>query len=123
MLKLWYEIVNFHQYHEEPWYGAWGRFKHTLLKCPNHEILEKMLIQIFYRALVILNKSIMDNSTSLSFINMPYGIASKFLDQVELLCRGLDRKDAKVAMGAPFSSFMHQEKREKKEIKRKIWSK
>ncbi|KAF3662517.1 putative E3 ubiquitin-protein ligase RGLG1-like isoform X1 [Capsicum annuum] len=61
------------------------------------------------RALDKINKAIVDNATGGSFVKSSYGVASNVLDQVASLARGWHMKDAEVAMGAPYSSFVCQD--------------
>lgn len=58
------------------------------MKCTHQEMLEKMLLQIFYRILYQINKFILDSATGGSFVKSSYGVISSVLDQVDSLAMG-----------------------------------
>lgn len=91
------------------------------MKFPNHEIPEKILIKIFYRALYQHNKDKVDNVFGGSFIKSPYVVVSKVLDKVIILSEGWDMKDVKVTLEDFSLSFVYQEKKGKRGRRMKIW--
>ena len=52
------------------------------MQCLNHEVPNKILLQIFYRALDQLNKMVVDNVVGGSLVRLSYSVASTLLDQV-----------------------------------------
>lgn len=81
------------------------------MNCPHHDFLEKILLQIFYRVSDKINKSIVDNAISGLFVKQYYEVASSFFNQVASLSRGWHIKDPKLAVGAPYPSFMYDYQR------------
>lgn len=82
ILQLRDEIINFQQLSGMPLNKEWLRFNRKWLKFPNHEVLDNILLQIFYRALNQLKKIVVDNAVGGSIIKQTVGVASRLLDQV-----------------------------------------
>ncbi|XP_048421217.1 uncharacterized protein LOC125468803 [Pyrus x bretschneideri] len=58
--KLRNDIMTFAQFHGEPFYESWERFRDLLLKCPHHGLLEWLQLQNFYQGLSTDNKRMID---------------------------------------------------------------
>lgn len=101
MLQLRDEIINFCQFSGEPFYEVWQRFNDKIMQYSNHEVPKNILLQIFYRALDQLNKSIVDNAFGGSLVKLSYGVASNLVNKVIKLSRGWHTRDVEVAMGLP----------------------
>lgn len=52
------------------------------MQCPNHEVSEKMLLQIFYQALDQLYKIVVDNAVGGSLVKLSYNVATNLLEEV-----------------------------------------
>lgn len=52
------------------------------MKCTNHEILEKIPVQIFYRELDELNMMVANNAVGGSIIKKSYSVTTSLLNQV-----------------------------------------
>ncbi|GJX22490.1 hypothetical protein Tco_0226935 [Tanacetum coccineum] len=55
------EINNFQQESDENLYQAWERFKELLMKCPQHYLTEMQEVILFYNALGIPTRQILDS--------------------------------------------------------------
>ncbi|GKB02544.1 putative reverse transcriptase domain-containing protein [Tanacetum coccineum] len=55
------EINNFQQEPDETLYQAWERFKELLLKCPQHYLIEKQEVILFYNGLDVPTRQILDS--------------------------------------------------------------
>lgn len=76
MLKLRDKITYFCQYSGEPLFEVCQRFEDKIMKFPNHELPEKMLLQIFDRVLDQLNRTVFDNASEGSLVKLPYKVTS-----------------------------------------------
>lgn len=70
ILQLKDEIYNFRQLNSEKIYETWLTFKKKLINVTNHRTLECNLLEIFYRALNIYTKDVVDTLTSGAFLSL-----------------------------------------------------
>lgn len=76
MLKLRDKIIYICQYSGEPLYEVWHRFEDKIVQCPDNEMPEKMILQIFDRVVDQLNRTVFDSAYEESLIKLPNEITS-----------------------------------------------
>ena len=97
-------INNFRQKPNEALYEAWDRFKKMLAKCPNHMIMEVVLLQTFYRGLTPACKNECNSICGSPVMSLTWTLISVCLDQHAKIERAWHTRDAEVARGAPSAS-------------------
>ncbi|XP_047264469.1 uncharacterized protein LOC124896741 [Capsicum annuum] len=123
MLQLHDEIMNFRQLNGKPLYEVWARFNRKIMHYPNHEVSEKMLLQIFYWALDPLNKTMVDNESGGSLMKLTYHEASNLLAEVTKQNRGCHTLDTEVPKGSPTTFVINKEQRNKDKEREKNMAK
>lgn len=113
MQQLIDEITYFCQLIGEPLYEMWQRFNEEIMQYPNHEVQEKILLQIFYRAVDQLNKTIIDNASRECLVKLSYRVASNFLNQVTKKNRGWHTQDSDVTIRSSVASYLNKGQRKK----------
>lgn len=111
MLQLRDKILNFRQLYEEILYKLWERFNRKLTQCPNNEVVEKMLLQILYRALDSLNKIVVENTTRGFIMTLHYHVMMNFIKRATNKNWGCYNQDVEVPKGSTTISFFDKEKR------------
>ena len=81
MMALRDAINNFCQKPNEALYEAWGRFRKMLAKCPNHMILEVVLLQTFYRGLNPASKNECNTVCGSPVMSLTWPLVTVCLDQ------------------------------------------
>ncbi|PHT68370.1 hypothetical protein T459_27857 [Capsicum annuum] len=99
--------MNFRQRYGEPLHDAWDRFHRKLSQFPNHEILGKTLLQIFYWALEPLSQAVVNDAAEGSLLNLHFHVATKLLREVLLRvsCREELKKMKRVVQYAVFDAY------------------
>lgn len=114
------EIVNFRQMNGEPLFEAWERFNGKLAQCPNHEVPEvpeKMLLEIFYRALDPLNKMVVANAASGSLVKLHHHVAFLLIGEVSKQNRGWHTQETEAPKIPSTTSMVDNEQRKRNEEK------
>jgi len=75
------EICGIRQQDRESLYEYWERFKRLCTSCPYHQINEQLLIQYFYKGLMVIDKQMIDAASGGALVDkMP--VAAKHLIEI-----------------------------------------
>nr|GEW21290.1 reverse transcriptase domain-containing protein [Tanacetum cinerariifolium] len=66
--KLRNEITNFHQHLDESLFEAWERYKISIDRCPNHNMLPVTQIDTFYNGLTLIHRDIINAAVRGTFM-------------------------------------------------------
>nr|GEW17325.1 hypothetical protein [Tanacetum cinerariifolium] len=71
--KLINEIINFPQRPDESLFEAWERYKHSIDRCPNHNMLPITQIDTFYNGLPLRHRDTINAAAGRNFMNRRLG--------------------------------------------------
>lgn len=77
-------------------FGAWERFNDKLAIFQNHEVLEKMFLDIFNHAIDPLNKTVVNNSKSGSLVKLHHHVPFLLIRDVSKKYWSWHTREAKV---------------------------
>ncbi|XP_073138096.1 uncharacterized protein [Henckelia pumila] len=63
------DICGIRQLHGETLYEYWERFKQLCASCPQHQILEQLLVQYFYEGLLVFDRNMIDAASGGALVN------------------------------------------------------
>ncbi|XP_059310004.1 uncharacterized protein LOC132061163 [Lycium ferocissimum] len=100
MLQLRDEINNFCQLPDRALHETWIRFKKKIKSYTKHGFLDSVLIQIFYRSLDSVNKSVANNIVEGSIMDNSYATVCKLLDKLFEINEAWHTRDSEVGGGS-----------------------
>jgi hypothetical protein len=61
----------------------WERMKEFVRNCPNHGMEDWLILHLFYNALNLISKSMLDTAAGGTFMGRPVTVATKLLDDMQ----------------------------------------
>ncbi|XP_075097922.1 uncharacterized protein LOC107803687 [Nicotiana tabacum] len=112
------KIFFFKQLPGEHLHEAWDRFKLYLVMSPNHDFLDKILLEKFYMGLDPLNQSIEKNATDGSFMDKTFTRITQILDKMAEHNQAWHSEDTTggIAYGTPSLTNMIKENQERDQV-------
>ena len=80
--KLRNDITSFSQFENESLNEAWERYTELLRRCPHHELLVWLQVQIFYNGLNLMNRSMVDAAAGGSLMSKTQEAAYDLLEEL-----------------------------------------
>ncbi|PKI74730.1 hypothetical protein CRG98_005057 [Punica granatum] len=80
--RLRNEITKFTKFSGESLYEAWERFKEAIKKCPHHELLDNLLIEVFYLSLDETLRSLVYVAAEGALMDKNYDEASALIEDM-----------------------------------------
>nr|XP_009629109.1 uncharacterized protein LOC104119332 [Nicotiana tomentosiformis] len=115
------KIFFFKQLPGEHLHEAWDRFKLYLVRSPNHDFPDTILLKIFYMGLDPLNQSIAKNAADGSLMDKKFTRISQILDKMAEHNQAWHSEDTMggIAYGTPSLTNMIKENQERDQIARR----
>lgn len=82
MTALRDEILAFKQEPNEPLHEIWERYRTMVKECPNNDMTEAVIQQIFYRGINMTIQFVVNQVAGGNFMKIPYAKACDILDEM-----------------------------------------